>query len=64
MEGKIYLCPAIVNWIERTYHRRRRQCGLGKLTPNRVLDHLQPDRTRGLTPPPREATEAGAIPLL
>ena len=24
---------AIVNWIERTYHRRRRQRGLGKLTP-------------------------------
>jgi putative transposase len=24
---------AIVNWIEATYHRRRRQRGLGKLTP-------------------------------
>jgi transposase InsO family protein len=24
---------AIVVWIERTYHRRRRQRGLGKLTP-------------------------------
>ena len=24
---------AIVNWIERTYHRRGRQRGLGKLTP-------------------------------
>lgn len=24
---------AIVEWIERTYHRRRRQRGLGKLTP-------------------------------
>lgn len=24
---------AIVHWIERTYHRRRRQRGLGKLTP-------------------------------
>ncbi len=24
---------AIVNWIERTYHRRRRQRRLGKLTP-------------------------------
>lgn len=24
---------AIVRWIERTYHRRRRQDGLGKLTP-------------------------------
>lgn len=24
---------AIVSWIERTYHRRRRQRGLGRLTP-------------------------------
>ena len=24
---------AVVSWIERTYHRRRRQRGLGKLTP-------------------------------
>lgn len=24
---------AIVTWIERTYHRRRRQAGLGQLTP-------------------------------
>ncbi|GAB2968829.1 hypothetical protein GCM10017788_62160 [Amycolatopsis acidiphila] len=24
---------AIVTWIERTYHRRRRQTRLGKLTP-------------------------------
>jgi transposase InsO family protein len=23
----------IVKWIERTYHRRRRQAGLGRLTP-------------------------------
>ena len=23
----------IVTWIERTYHRRRRQAGLGRLTP-------------------------------
>jgi len=27
------LRSAIINWIERTYHRRRRQRGLGKLTP-------------------------------
>ena len=26
------LCIAIVTWIERTYHRRRRQAGLGRLT--------------------------------
>ena len=24
---------AIITWIERTYHRRRRQVGLGRLTP-------------------------------
>ena len=27
------LRTAIVTWIERTYHRRRRQAGLGRLTP-------------------------------
>ena len=25
---------AIITWIERTYHRRRRQAGLGRLTPS------------------------------
>jgi transposase InsO family protein len=24
---------AVVTWIERTYHRRRRQAALGRLTP-------------------------------
>ena len=28
-----HLRLAIVTWIERTYHRRRRQAALGKLTP-------------------------------
>jgi transposase InsO family protein len=27
------LRTAIVTWIERTYHRRRRQLSLGRLTP-------------------------------
>jgi putative transposase len=27
------LRTAIVTWIERTYHRRRRQAALGRLTP-------------------------------
>ncbi|WP_345680541.1 IS3 family transposase, partial [Yinghuangia aomiensis] len=27
------LRTAIVTWIERTYHRRRRQASLGRLTP-------------------------------
>lgn len=29
------LRPAIVPWIERTYHRRRRQRALGRLTPTK-----------------------------
>jgi transposase InsO family protein len=32
-ETREQLRLAIVIWIERTYHRRRRQRGLGKLTP-------------------------------
>ena len=28
------LRTAIVTWAERTYHRRRRQAALGKLTPS------------------------------
>ena len=28
-----HLRLAIVTWIERTYHRRRRQCRLGRMTP-------------------------------
>ena len=28
-----YKVHFIVTWIERTYHRRRRQAGLGRLTP-------------------------------
>lgn len=30
---------AIITWIERTYHRRRRQDALGRLTPHRIRDH-------------------------
>ncbi len=36
------LCLAIVVWIERTYHRRRRQDGLGRLTPIEFETLLQP----------------------
>ena len=31
--GREQLRLAIITWIERTYHRRRRQRGLGRLTP-------------------------------
>jgi len=30
---RVQLRLAIVTWTERTYHRRRRQRGLGRLTP-------------------------------
>lgn len=33
MDHREELRLAIVTWIERTYHRRRRQRGLRKLTP-------------------------------
>jgi putative transposase len=32
-ETRDQLHLAIITWIERTYHRRRRQRSLGKLTP-------------------------------
>ena len=34
---------AIVTWIERTYHRRRRQAALGRLTP---IEHKMIDSTQ------------------
>lgn len=38
-------------WIERTYHRRRRQARLGQLTPIEYDGHHEPRRRpRGLTP--------------
>jgi transposase InsO family protein len=33
---------AIVTWIERTYHRRRRQQRLGRLTPNEYETTMTP----------------------
>jgi putative transposase len=33
---------AIVTWIERTYHRRRRQARLGRLTPNEFEAIIKP----------------------
>lgn len=32
-ESRAQLRTAIVHWVERTYHRERRQRRLGKLTP-------------------------------
>ncbi|CAB4922884.1 unannotated protein [freshwater metagenome] len=32
-EKAVSIASPIVTWIERTYHRRRRQLALGRLTP-------------------------------
>ena len=37
---------AIVRWIERTYHRRRRQTGLGRLTPDEYELIMTPTATQ------------------
>jgi transposase InsO family protein len=37
---------AIVTWIERTYHRRRRQDGLGRLTPLEYETIMSPTATK------------------
>ena len=42
----------IVTWIERTYHRRRRQPRLGRLTPIEYETIMTPRGTRRLTNPP------------
>jgi transposase InsO family protein len=36
---------AIVTWIERTYHRRRRQAALGRLTPIEYETTMTPQAT-------------------
>lgn len=37
---------AIVTWIEKSFHRRRRRRGLGRLTPSRVWDHQSRPQSR------------------
>ncbi|MCW1250712.1 IS3 family transposase, partial [Acaricomes phytoseiuli] len=37
---------AIVKWIERTYHRRRRQASLGRLTPVEYEMIMTPTATK------------------
>ena len=55
---------AITTWIERTYHRRRRQARLGRLTPpSNTRDHHEPGRgPRGLTP--RLSPVRAAVPSI
>jgi putative transposase len=50
---------AIVTWIERTYHRRRRQDALGRLTPIEFETLLSTPHDRTY---PTESTKAGADP--
>jgi hypothetical protein len=51
-QNRKQLRRAIVVWIERTYHRRRPQDALGRLTLIE-FETDDPDRSRGLTPPTR-----------
>ena len=37
---------AIVTWIERTYHRRRRQAALGRMTPTEFELIMTPQATQ------------------
>ncbi len=51
---------AIITWIERTYHRRRRQRRLGKMTP--IEYEAVHAVTGNLNHPPRESIKAGRDP--
>jgi transposase InsO family protein len=51
----------IITWIENTYHRRRRQNSLGRLTP--LEFEILQSRDRGPTAPTQtESTKVGADP--
>jgi putative transposase len=52
---------AIITWIERIYHRRRRRRRLGRLTPVEY-ETTHPRRSSGLVTPPDESTGVGAVP--
>ena len=54
---------AIVTWIEKTYHRKRRQRRLGKLTPNE-FETTNRTAHAACTTQPHESTQAGQYPLL
>ena len=41
-DSRVQLRIAIVTWIERTYHRRRRQTALGRLTPTEYETIMTP----------------------
>src|SRR3546814_14703229 len=54
---------AIVTWIERTYHRRRRQTRLGRLTPIEFETIIKPAATQAACPPPQTVTGSRRSPL-
>ena len=51
---------AIITWIERTYHRRRRQASLGRLTPIEYETIMTTPATRGAYP--NLSPEGAAVP--
>jgi putative transposase len=53
---------AIVTWIEKTYHRKRRQRRLGNLTPIE-FETINQTAHAVWTTQPRQSTELGAVPL-
>jgi len=52
---------AIITWTERTYHRRRRQARLGRLTPSSSRPCSKP-LTRPERTYPDESTKVWAVP--
>lgn len=61
-ETREQLRLAIVTWIERTYHRRRRQRALGKTTPTEFETIYWP--ARGLKHHTRSVNQTFSSPLL
>lgn len=54
---------AIVTWIEKTYHRKRRQRRLGKLTPIE-FETINSDRPRGLKLSTPRVNRSGGSPVV
>lgn len=52
---------AIIKWIERTYHQRRRQDRLGRMTPIE-FETVYAKETLALAVYPKESTNSGAVP--
>ena len=54
---------AIVTWIERTYHRRRRQAAPRPIDPHRIRNHHDPtDGTRRLNQPVTSTRQSRCCP--